>query len=197
MEIIKEKEVYQTPAVEVITFNLNSHACPQLLVDTHARKYLFCYYRRNTELFLLAILFWGFPLNRNLLSAVFQNWNQLVKFARYLKNHKTLTLTEFNALIPKMENMPNLGITTFSKLFYFNGISIDGHLSVILDSFVIKGISNLQGDSFKDLKACTLPRRYRFYRYYPQYLASIHQLAGNNAVDSVEYTLWLAGKKIK
>lgn len=161
-----------------------------------SRKDLFRLFHRNTELFLLAILFWGFPKNqRGRCTAAFQNWNNLVGFARYLKNHPNLTLNEYYTLIPTMDQIPNLGISTFSKLFYFFGVSIDGHLSVILDSFVETGISFLQGNGFTYLKDSVLHRRYLRYRYYPQYLAAIHQLAGNNAVDSVEYALWLAGKK--
>ena len=161
-----------------------------------SRKDLFRLYHRNTELFLLAILFWGFPKNqKGRCTAAFQNWNDLVGLARYVKRHRNLTLDEYNTLIPIMDRINNLGISTYSKLFYFHGVSINGEPSVILDSFVVKGISNLQGNDFINLRDSVLHQRHLRYCNYPHYLASIHQLAGNNAVDSVEYTLWLAGKK--
>jgi len=161
-----------------------------------SRKDLFRYYHRNTELFLLAILFWGFPKNRrDRCTAAFLNWRELVRFVRYLKKKRNLTLDDFTNLIPTLDRMPDLGISTFSKIFYFCKVSIDTNPCVILDSYVVKGISNLRGDEFEDIMSSVLHQRFLSYHYYPQYLAAIHQLAGNNSVDSVEYTFWLAGKK--
>ena len=153
--------------------------------------------RGNIELFILSVLFWGFPRNqKGRCTAAMNNWDALVEWTRSVRNHKEMTTDEFTNLFPIMDAIRGIGISTFSKLLYFLGAYIDGFSCVILDDMVARGVSNLEGQEFEQIRTAVLGR-YRYYRYYTDYLTAIDNLSIDNHIPegNVEYALWLAGKK--
>ena len=154
--------------------------------------------RGNIELFLLSVLFWGYPGNqRGRCTKAFNNWEDLVNMSYNLRRRKNLTNEEFRGYFRTMDNISGLGISTYSKIFYFLGITIDGHPCLILDDMVGKGVHLLEGEEFTDIKDTLNGQRYRYYKNFGHYLRFAHKFAKANAcpVDSVEYVLWLSGKK--
>ena len=154
--------------------------------------------RGDIELFLLSALFWGFPTNsRGCCTIAFKNWEALVALANALRRQQNMTSAEFRGYFRAMDEIKNLGISTYSKIFYFLRITIDGYPCLILDDMVGKGIRLLEGHEFTNVKDTLNGQRYRYYRNYHHYLRFAHEFAESNAcpVDSVEYVLWLSGKK--
>ena len=153
---------------------------------------------RDRELFTLTVLFWGFPGNQhNVCTHAFQSWNHLTAWCSGIGRVRNITPQQYALISQQMQNLHGLGISTFSKLFYYSSNSIDGHPCLILDNQVAKGIQLLQGPEFIELKDAVAPNHYRKYQNYPLYLAAMDNLANRLTVsgDRIEYVLWLAGKK--
>lgn len=153
----------------------------------------------NVELFALSVLFWGFPTNqKGICNKAFQNWDTLLDWIRVLRRNRSKTLQQFEEMIPMMHRgMRGLGISTLSKYLYFTGCSINGYPCLILDNQVAKGIDNLIGNEFNDLRMAVCNNHHRYYRNYPSYLEAMHNLSLNIGVpaQNLEYVLWLAAKK--
>lgn len=163
-----------------------------------SRKKVFIRNGRNRELFALSVLFWGFPSNQHgRCTSAFQNWEQLIDWCGVVGRNRNITQQQFLQMSQQMQNMHRLGVSIFSKFLYFSSGSIDGHRCLILDNQVARGIQLLQGPEFEDLKDAVIGSHHRYYRYYPQYLAAMENLANQIGVcgDRMEYVLWLAGKK--
>ncbi len=193
--LIKADTMARIPSVQTrrlcnLFFNGREHA----LIT---RNDIFRARRGNIELFLLSVLFWGFPNNqKGRCTAAMNNWDSLVEWTRGVRNHKEMTAQAFTNLFPSMDAIRGIGISTFSKILYFLGASIDGYRCVILDDILARGVSNLVGREFEQIRMAVIGR-YRYYRYYPQYISVINNLANENHIpeDNMEYALWLAGKK--
>lgn len=155
--------------------------------------------RKNVDLFSLSVLFWGFPTNQHrVCTSALQNWNTLLGWARRVRENRLMTRQRFVEMIPTMHNdLRGLGISTYSKYLYFSGCSIDGNQCLILDNLVVKGIHNLTGIEFDELKDTVQNNRHRYYRNYPLYLEAMQNLSLNIGVPAhnIEYVLWLAGKR--
>ena len=154
--------------------------------------------RGNIELFLLSVLFWGFPSNqRGRCTKAINNWDALVILANAIKNHPNMTNAGFRGHFHAMDSITGLGISSYSKILYFLQVSIEGNQCLILDNMVAKGITNLMGNEFQHLRAATECVRHRYYRYYPLYLEAMNNLSTDIGVpaQNLEYVLWLAGKK--
>lgn len=159
-----------------------------------SRKDLFDRSRRPPrDLFALSVLLWGFPTNQHgICQAAFQNWQLLIRWVNQILTNRNMTHQQFTDMIPVIDAIPGLGISSFSKFLYFCRCSIAGHRCLILDDRVAKGINKLEGDEFKDIREATRSNRHRNYSIYPQYLALMERLAINMDVssDSIEYILW-------
>ena len=154
--------------------------------------------RGNVELFLLSALFWGFPQNLwGRCTCAFNNWDLLVAMTNQIRRHPGMTSEDFEGLFQTMDAMGGLGISTFSKFFYFLQASIDGYPCLIMDDLVARGIAGLVGEEFDQLHEAADNGRHRYYANYPRYLEAAADLALENGVPehNIEYTLWLAGKK--
>lgn len=156
-------------------------------------------HRRDVNLFSLSVLFWGFPMNQHkICQSAFQNWDTLLGWISTLRRNRSITQQQFVEMIPIMHNdLHGLGIATLSKYLYFTGCSINGHNCLILDNQVAKGIDNLAGNEFNDLKQAVCNNRHRHYRNYPSYLEAMHNLSLYIGVpaQNLEFVLWLAAKK--
>ena len=154
--------------------------------------------RGNVELFLLSVLFWGFPLNqRGRCARAFNNWDRLVAMTNQIRRHPEMSFQDYEGFFRAMNAMGGLGISTFSKIFYFLQASIDGYPCLIMDNLVARGISRLEGDEFIQIHEAADNGRHRYYANYPRYLEAARTLAlmGGIPEHNIEYTLWLAGKK--
>ena len=150
---------------------------------------------RGLESFTLSVLFWGFPRNNHqVCTKAYENWFQLREVVGYMRSHREMTAENYNNLIASMDDIVGLGISTYSKLLYFSQVSINGIPSAILDSFVVKGIQNLTGQEFNNLRGSVT--NWRRYVNYPGFLRFFNELASQLGVPAhnLEYTLWLAGK---
>jgi hypothetical protein len=163
-----------------------------------SRKEIFSRSRRGpTDLFALSVLLWGFPTNQHgVCGHALQNWENLMEWVGHLRRNREMTLQQLEEMIPHMHNMRGLGISTFSKYMYFMGCRINGHCCLILDDRVAKGIWNLTGSEFDDLKAATQNNNHRVYRNYPAFLEAMENISTTMGVAShnLEYVLWLASR---
>ena len=155
--------------------------------------------RRNMELSMLSTLFWGYPSNqRGICRSAFNSWNELTVWFHYISQNQEMSLQQFIEMIPRMQNIHGLGVSTLSKFLYFSGCQIGGHRCLILDDQVVKGVSLLRGEEFETLKSAITNNRHRLYRNYPGYLEEMDSLAlqmGVSSAERLEYVLWLAAKR--
>lgn len=161
-----------------------------------SRKDLMAIHRNELDLFTISVLYWGYPSNNwQRCSYAMNSWQELIPLVREIRYHRNMTDQYYRDLIPLMSDINNLGISTFSKLFYFAGATIDGKSCLIFDNMVLKGIGHLEGDIFDRLRNSVVGSDR--YEAYLRYLDAIDELSGPRTIPpaNIEYVLWLAGKK--
>ena len=161
-----------------------------------SRKDLMVIHRNELDLFTISVLYWGYPTNNNQrCSYAMNSWQELITLVRDIRYHRNMTDQYYSDLIPRMSDVYNLGISTFSKLFYFARATVNGKSCLIFDNLVVRGIRHLEGDIFDRLKNSVvgLDR----YEAYLRYLDEVDELSERMTIPpaNIEYVLWLAGKK--
>ncbi len=161
-----------------------------------SRKDLMAIHRNELDLFTISVLYWGYPTNRwERCSEAMNSWQELIMLVRDIRYHRNMTDQYYRDLIPLMRDINNLGISTFSKLFYFAGATVNGKSCLIFDNMVVKGIGYLEGDIFDRLRNSIVGNDR--YEVYLRYLDAIDELSERMTIPpaNIEYVLWLAGKK--
>jgi len=141
--------------------------------------------------FVLSVTYWGYNKNqRGIGYRVFESLESICDLVRYLTDHAELSRREYEtSVIPRMNAIHGLSLSTFSKLFYFTGLSIDGHRCVILDNRVRTNLGHIHDARIIPLQNASSYR----YRTYPDYLTEIESIANEFGCrpDQVEYALFL------
>lgn len=137
-------------------------------------------------------IFWGYPsgMQNNNHIKIF---NQIAQITTLLTN--SLVINNWNEHFNDVR-FNGLGITTYSKLLYFNGTKICDNKALILDSRIINCINKGVFSNFDGLEQITYNNASKLY---PKYLSTMKDLAQQLNVDGdqIELFLFLFGNSIK
>ncbi len=145
----------------------------------------------NLEDRIIKTIFWGYPrgMQGNNFRNILNNINDIINVINNINDH------EPNDLNDLIKNINGVGISTFSKLLYFSGLTFNNNPCLILDSRLIEIFRNgtfieynpLQGINYNNASV-----------RYLEYIELTNQIANRLKTngENIEQFLFLFGKNI-
>ena len=147
--------------------------------------------RENDILFPLSILYWGFPTNMHGIGThLYDSYEKVRDISTYIRMNQDITRATFmRTVVPMLNECYGLGLSFFSKLFYYSGLKIDGARCTINDKKVrgaIAGTVCLEFTALRQYNSGT-------YSSYVHYVQEVEKLANQFGCtpDCVEYALFV------
>lgn len=159
------------------------------------------------ERFLIATLMWGYPLGGrgNNICNVLKNLSSIATFF-----HSTCairTIPNWISYLQHLPPLPNLGLSTHTKLLYFMGISVQGYPALILDARIKDIIWSANWQEFTGLVRGYSPTPNDLRRFsrdmdtslYVAYLSTCARWANALSAthDQIEFFLFTFGRILK
>lgn len=147
---------------------------------------------------ILQVLIWGYPSGGrgDNIKKCIRNIDLISTALRKLKNSKNIDIKQFKDFVASCDSIPGLGISTWSKLLYFNGINIIEYKCNIYDAVVKNALTKLSIDLADYADPTIKPKEIREYISYLKFL-SIHAGEIGLRTDQLEYFLFLFGNKFQ
>jgi len=145
--------------------------------------------------FVYATYVWGYPNGgRGRFASVIDNRRRILHLLRSVQ--RNTTRANWGTICQAVENISGVGVSTFTKLLYFMGVSVCGHRTLILDGKVIEVFKRRVFSEFASLVGI---RYDNAMRTYPEYLRSMAAEAGklNVRSDKLEMFLFAFGNSLK
>jgi hypothetical protein len=147
---------------------------------------------------IVKIIYWGYPngMRGNNFVNILKKLPVLeIAFERLMKNGSPISSDYKDALLA-FDDVPGLGMSTFSKILYFLNIHFNDYPSLILDKRIIDVFRNR---IFSDFDKLTKIRYENTRTYYLSYLEIMHQIASNmeTKAENIEMFLFTFGNNLK
>ena len=200
--LVKRKSLRNLERLNPLAARLNSIFFRNRNEVSITRKIIFAIDpQRNQDKFILLCLYWGFPTNMHgICGKLFRSMNAIRTLLDRITRQLEFTVEEFSRdIYPIMKGCYGLGMSFFSKLFYFCRLRIDGFPCLILDSFVYKGLGSVEDEKMTTIQCASkgYNNSWRPYIRYIQRMQAIVNQQQNSTVrgEQLEYALFLSGKR--
>ena len=144
--------------------------------------------QNSVDCLVMGTLLWGYPngMRGNHASNIADNLPALT----HLLEEARLGISNWEQHFEKIDLIPSVGLSTYTKFLNFLSVSVSGKAALILDQRII---DVAKGHSFEDLAGCYNPATY------PVYLEKMHSIADTLGIDaeSLEFFLFEFGLNLK
>lgn len=148
---------------------------------------------------LLKIFYWGYPQGfqgkRNNLELI-RSLSVIGEKINELKQRNNLSTNDFFDFHDWTRDIIGLGISTYSKFLYFNGIKFNDKPSIILDSRLMNVFKN---NVFEEYFSLNNIRPHNAHKYFIKYIELTNQLSidMNTSEENIEQFLFIFGNNLK
>jgi hypothetical protein len=146
----------------------------------------------NVEETIIKTIFWGYPRGKrgNHFNNILTSFDTLQEYFRELRSKRDLTSADYLAIVQDFKKIPGLGLSTYSKIFYFLNLRIENNPCLILNQRIIE---ILQSQKFSSLKNLSGINSYNKEKRYPEYmdLMNILSLQLKTKPENLEQFLYL------
>lgn len=147
---------------------------------------------------ILKTFYWGYTsgMRGNHFVEILKEIPLLEKTLELLKSEQNLTNEDFIALINRMQEIPGIGLSTYSKLLYFLNIKFDGNPCLILDQRLIDVFNSKFYDEYIPLGKIKDHKREEAYL---PYLSLTNKISINLETkgENLEQFLFVFGNNLK
>ncbi|MBR3242793.1 MAG: hypothetical protein IKF90_08865 [Parasporobacterium sp.] len=135
---------------------------------------------------IIMILMWGYPTGGrgNNIEKILEKMDVLIPLLLSV-NGKNLTKEKAKSIIAEYENIPGMGISTWSKFLYFFNVSVDSRKCQIYDLRIVDSLNKKQFSEL-DIQKWT-----QNINHYYQYIELVNDLAESISVLPEQVELFL------
>jgi hypothetical protein len=146
---------------------------------------------------ILKTIYWGYirGMRGNHFINILKNFSKIEDIFSEVKNEKLKT-KDFIILKKRISKVPGLGLSTYSKLLYFNGVKFNNNPCLILDQRLIDVFSQKVFEEFSKLAGIN---NYNAENKYLDYLEISNDISSvlNTQGENVEQFLFIFGTNLK
>lgn len=147
---------------------------------------------------IILSIYWGYPrgMRGNHFINLIKQVDDIVKTLKKLLSKKLPDANDFHEMIKSFDDIDGLGLSTYSKILYFNNISFNRNPCLILDQKLINVFNNQIFTQFSDLSNInynTATNNYLQYLELMKKTASELESQGEN----IEQFLFIFGNNLK
>ncbi|WP_343321558.1 hypothetical protein [Sphingobacterium multivorum] len=156
--------------------------------------------KETTEIYLVVLktILWGYSAGMRGKHFFNIYKDQMESICSILRSIESSCSPEtFEEAHKELGKIRSLGLSTYSKLLYFLGVSlVDGGSALILDERIIRIFRSQKFEEFNSFNKISVENGYR---YYLNYIQKIHELAKQMQVkeDQIELFLFTFGNNLK
>lgn len=147
---------------------------------------------------ILKTIYWGYTagMRGNHFVEILTKITSIEEALNILKNKNELTDQDFIAFSEAMENIPGIGLSTYSKLLYFFNIKFDGNPCLILDQRLIDVFNSNFYEEYMPLGKI---KDYKREEAYLPYLSLTNKISKNLETkgENLEQFLFIFGNNLK
>ncbi|SEJ75203.1 hypothetical protein SAMN05216327_11892 [Dyadobacter sp. SG02] len=150
---------------------------------------------------IVKTIYWGYPrgMRGNHVVNIFNAMKEIeTEFTLALarETNQSIDSSNFASLLELFESIEGLGISTLTKLLYFNDVTFDGHRCLILDSRIIKVLQEAKFNEFHSLRHIRYGKGVLLYTQYLQVMSAVSRDLDVNC-EGLEQFLFLFGGNLK
>jgi hypothetical protein len=162
-----------------------------------SRQYLFSHSGFTREL-IVKVIYWGYPngMRRNHFVNILNSISVLEVALENIKLKSNPDDSDYESLVKVFDSVPGLGMSTFSKILYFMGITFNGNSSLILD---LRLIDVFRSNMFADFDELKTVRYDNTRKHFLTYIRIMNELANRlgTSGECIEQFLFIFGNNLK
>lgn len=150
---------------------------------------------------IVKTIYWGYPrgMRGNHVVNIFNSMKEIeaeFMLALAREANQSIDSSNFASLLELFESIEGLGISTLTKLLYFNNVTFEGHRCLILDSRIIKILQEAKFDEFHSLRHIRYDKGLLLYTRYLEVMSAVSKELDLNC-EGLEQFLFLFGGNLK
>jgi hypothetical protein len=162
-----------------------------------SRQDLFSHTGSTHEL-IVKVIYWGNPngMRGNNFVNILNSMSVLEVALDNIKLRSNPDDSDYESLVKVFDSVPGLGMSTFSKILYFMGVTFNGNASLILDLRLINVFRSNMFADFNELKSIRYDNTRKHFLNYIRIMNELTKRLGTSG-ESIEQFLFIFGNNLK